>query len=326
MGPGRISWHPEPIFHFRFPISTVSLMDNLTHTLVGAAMAEAGLKKRTALGAATLMIGANFPDIDVLALFFPGSIDVRRGTTHGFPALLLLPFVLAWLMKSYDTHVRRRRDPTAIPADFRQLTILSALAIWTHPTLDFMNVYGMRWLMPFVNKWFYADALFIVDIWILLALGAGVWMSKKWQRTRPARVALLSLAAYVMVMLGITAYGRAQVMKENLGASRLMLGPHPVIPWSRTVIVDMGTHYRTGYWSLFLGYFEGSSTDIPKGDQGADRDVVVRARSHPEARPFLRWSRFPVYRVSQEGPATVVYMEDMRYPGATWASATVRLP
>ena len=42
-------------------------MDNICHTLVGAAMAEAGLKRRTALGSATLMIAANFPDVDVLA-------------------------------------------------------------------------------------------------------------------------------------------------------------------------------------------------------------------------------------------------------------------
>ena len=37
-----------------------------------------------------------------------------------------------------------------------------------------MNIYGMRWLMPFVNKWFYADALFIIDLWMMLALLAAV--------------------------------------------------------------------------------------------------------------------------------------------------------
>src|SRR5687768_6726831 len=136
-------------------------MDNITHTLVGAALAEAGLKKRTALGAATLMIGANFPDIDVAGLLFPNSIDFRRGITHGFPALAILPFVLAGLMLLYDKHVRRRRNPELEPADFRQLCVLSAVSIWTHPTLDFMNSYGMRWLMPMVNEWFYADGLFI---------------------------------------------------------------------------------------------------------------------------------------------------------------------
>jgi inner membrane protein len=300
-------------------------LDNLTHTLVGAAMAEAGLKKRTALGAATLMIGANFPDIDVLALFFPGSIDVRRGATHGFLALAILPFVLAWLMRSYDRGVRLRRDPAATPADFRQLTLLSALAIWTHPTLDFMNIYGMRWLMPFVNKWFYADALFIIDIYILIGLGLAVWWSRRAQQTRPARIALVALASYVVAMLAITGIGRMQVQKQTPPGSRLMLGPQPVFPWSRSVIIDFGTHYRTGYWSLFLGYFEGSSTDIPKGDAGPDRDAVIMARAHPEARPFLRWSRFPVYRVTRDGPTTVVHMEDMRYRGASWASATVRL-
>ena len=39
-------------------------MDNLAHTLAGLALAEAGLKRRTALGAATHVIGANLPDAD----------------------------------------------------------------------------------------------------------------------------------------------------------------------------------------------------------------------------------------------------------------------
>src|SRR5688500_4827500 len=112
-------------------------MDNITHTLVGAALADAGPKKRTALGAARLMIGANFPGIDVAGLLFPSSIDFRRGITHGFPALVILPFVLAGLMWLYDRHVRRRRNPDLAPADLRQLTVLSAISIWTHPTLDF---------------------------------------------------------------------------------------------------------------------------------------------------------------------------------------------
>lgn len=298
-------------------------MDNLTHTLVGAALAEAGLKKRTALGAATLMIGANFPDIDVLALFLPGSIDMRRGATHGFLALAILPFVLAWLMHSYDRNVRLKRDPTATPADFRQLALLSALAIWTHPTLDYMNTYGMRWLMPFVNKWFYADGLFIVDIYLLIILGAGVWWSKRVQRTRPARLALAGLVTYTLTMLVITGVGRSRVEAVKPG-NRFMLAPVPATPWVRSLVMDEGAQYRLGRWSLLGGLQLGEA--FPKGDQGPNRTAVVMARAHPEARPFLRWSRFPVYRVTQDGPVTVVYMEDARYPGASWASATVRLP
>jgi inner membrane protein len=298
-------------------------VDNLTHTLVGAALAEAGLKKRTALGAATLMIGANFPDIDVAFLALPGSIDLRRGITHGFPALAILPFALAGIMLLYDKHVRRRRDPSAIPADFRQLALLSALSIWTHPTLDFMNIYGMRWLMPMVNRWFYADALFIVDLWILLGLGIGVWISRRKASVTPARVALVALASYVLAMIGVTSVGRAQVGADYPGR-KLMLAPVPLVPWNRNVVLEDGDRYRIGSWTPGGGYE--LTYDIPRGDMGDHRESVALARQHLDARPFLRWSRFPYYEVSRQGSGTVVQMYDARYPGVTWASSTVRLP
>ena len=31
------------------------------------------------------------------------------------------------------------------------------------PLLDWLNTYGVRFLMPFDGTWFYGDALFIID-------------------------------------------------------------------------------------------------------------------------------------------------------------------
>ena len=90
------------------------------------------------------------------------------------------------------------------------------------------------------------------------------------------------------------------------------------------MIIDQGERYQLGRWSLTRGATLGAT--FPKGDSGPDRELVIRARAHPEARPFLRWSRFPMYWVSRDGPWTYVHMEDMRYRGAEWASTTVRLP
>ena len=299
-------------------------MDNLTHTLVGAALAESGLKRRTALGAATLMIGANFPDIDVAGLAFPNSIDIRRGATHGFLALAILPFVLAWLMSQYDRRVRLRRDPGREPADFRQLVILSAIAIATHPTLDYMNIYGMRWLMPFVNKWFYADGLFIIDVWILLGLLIGVFWSRRSGNVRPARVALVGLAAYTTVMLGITQISRSQIERAHPGR-RLMAGPKEILSWRRHIILDDGPVYRFGTWAPLSG-----ATISPSSLAKNDADpAAVAARRAPETQPFLRWSRFPFYVVSQHGDVTIVRIADARYTGPSgfgWASVEVRLP
>jgi membrane-bound metal-dependent hydrolase YbcI (DUF457 family) len=30
----------------------------------------------------------------------------------------------------------------------------------SHPALDFLNVYGVRWLMPFDATWFFGDVLY----------------------------------------------------------------------------------------------------------------------------------------------------------------------
>src|SRR6185436_10216514 len=69
-------------------------MDNLCHTLTGAALAEAGLKHRTRFASAALMIAANLPDVDVLA-FATGTppVALRRGWTHG----LLAQVAMDWL-------------------------------------------------------------------------------------------------------------------------------------------------------------------------------------------------------------------------------------
>jgi inner membrane protein len=300
-------------------------VDNITHTFVGAALAEAGLKRRTALGAATLMIGANFPDIDVLGLALPNDIDIRRGTTHGFLALAILPFLLAWLMSLYDKRVRLRRDPSLEPANFRQLTILSAIAIATHPTLDYMNIYGMRWLMPFVNKWFYADGLFIIDVWFLAALVIGVMWSRRTARTRPARLALGAIAAYTMAMLVITSVSRAQIEKVHPG-KRFMAAPDQIVPWRRDIILDDGAEYRFATWSLVGNAPIFWTSTIPKSDSDAAALAASRA---PEARAFLNWSRFPFYRVQGDSSERRVRIADARYTGprgAGWATVDVRLP
>src|SRR5258705_12699146 len=85
-------------------------MDNLCHTLVGAAFGEAGLKRRTRFGHVTLMIASNLPDIDVLA-FATGtpSVALRRGWTHGILAQLCLPILLTALVLA----VTRRRPDAA---------------------------------------------------------------------------------------------------------------------------------------------------------------------------------------------------------------------
>jgi inner membrane protein len=146
-------------------------MDPVTHTLAGASLAQTRFG-RVPLGTATCVIGANLPDIDA-ATYFLGSdlaFGFRRGWTHGLLAMAVLPPLLAWAMHLVD-RLRCRRSPTATPVPVVRLLALSYLTLLSHPALDWLNTYGIRLLMPFNGRWFYGDALFIVDPWVWLALG-----------------------------------------------------------------------------------------------------------------------------------------------------------
>lgn len=296
-------------------------MDNVTHTLVGAALAEAGLKRRTALGAATLMIAANFPDIDVIAVPLGNGIGWRRGITHGIAAQLILPFVLAALMLAWDRLVRLRRNPGLEPADFRQLTLLSAIGIITHPALDYMNSYGMRWLMPFVDKWFYADGLFIIDLWLLFALIACVVLSRRRRSVVPARLTLAGIAAYIVLNLGITELGRRSVASE-FPARRAMVAPVAVAAWKREVVVEEPDSYRLGSYSPFSG-LEMSGEPLARNHTSS---AARHVQGLPSTRDFLNWARFPFYRETVEGGGRRMVIQDARYGRAGWASMSVALP
>ena len=157
-------------------------MDPITHTFLGAALAQTPLRQRTAYASAALIIGANLPDIDGLAMLVDTdtALLLRRGWTHGIAAILILPLILTGVLVLWCRITKNTSRPEFPPLRIRALVGLSYLAVATHPSLDWLNNYGMRWLMPFDGDWFYGDAIFIVDPWMWLLLGGAVFLSHSW--------------------------------------------------------------------------------------------------------------------------------------------------
>ena len=293
-------------------------MDNICHTLVGAALAQTGLKRRTGLATATLMIGANFPDIDVLAIPFGRATEFRRGWTHGVLALVVLPFVLTAIMLAWE-----RSHRSIMPVVWRQLLLLSAISILTHPTLDWMNSYGMRWLMPFSGRWFYGDSLFIIDPFLWLVLGLGVWLSRRRERKRdlhpwrPARAALAVAAAYIVTMLGVHSkaerVARRELSDSGVQIRRLVVTPMPADPVHWSVYADDGARYSRYMVSLAPGKTRRVTVWEPPIDTHADDPAAVSAARTEKGRRFLDWSRLPYYRVTKDVQGTNVDIIDARY-------------
>ncbi len=313
-------------------------MDPATHTLVGFSLAEAGLKRRTAMGTAVLVVGANLPDIDVLSLLWGPETGLwfRRGATHGVLALVLLPLLLTgflWLWARVRRSKTVRRG--AVPFRTAQVLLLATTAVATHPALDFLNVYGMRWLMPFSETWWYADTLFIVDPWVWAMLAAGLYLAKQRGNAgaseaarRPPRIAIVVMAVYVMLMATTNILGRTIVARaateQGFAPERLMVAPVAVNPFRRAVVVQDSVRYHFGtlHW---LGRPRVRFADLTYGSR-PDHPAAAAALRGPRPRHFLSWARFPYYQVEVYPDSYVVRIADARYaidPERSWAATTV---
>ena len=273
---------------------------------------------------ATLLIGANLPDVDVLSYAFGGGLTAltfRRGWTHGVAGLLVLPAVLTALIAVWGRVSRR-------PVDARQVVLLAAISIATHPLLDFMNTYGMRWLMPFGHRWYYGDALFIVDPWIWTALVVGIVLARGKRDGKYATGALAIVGLYTLAMLGASQWEERLIGRELQASGsqqpRVMVAPVPLNPLRRRVVIDDGDRYRFGTvnW-LHRPAFALEPDEIPKGTESTPAQAASETR---EGRAFLSWARFPFFVV--EPPGEMVHIVDARYtldPNATFAAITIKL-
>ena len=293
-------------------------MDNLCHTLAGAALGKAGLARRTSLGMSTLLIASNLPDVDV-AVFATNTLAMwfRRGWTHGVLAQAALPLLLAGAVALWGRW-RGKGDLVRVG----QLVLLAYVGVLSHVFLDWLNTYGVRLLMPFSNQWFYGDTLFVVDPWMYLALGAGVWLSRRRERggrpapQRPARVALAVADGIFEYSTAPTLAGRGVVAAGFVGAgrragTRFMVSPVVVNPFKREVVVDVGDRYEKGVvWFDPLPHFRPAGFGM---GHGLTDPAVQQALDTPLARDFLVWSRFPFATVDTSTSPPRVWLNDYRY-------------
>jgi inner membrane protein len=306
-------------------------MDNLTHSLIGAALGQAGLKRKTGLAMPALIIGANIPDIDAACFFWlegTEHLGFRRGITHGPPAMVLLPLILGALLWWFDhwQAARGKRPEGRLPVSFKWLYLLGLIGCLSHPLFDWFNSYGIRLLEPFSSTWFYGDVLFIIDIWILIALGIGVWCSRKRERSGaakwalPAQAALGVMAAYIALNMAISNVAAFTAKSDAPYPVEVVANPVPIAFWRREV-----------QWRTSDGQYGAMPCDLRSCQRyplamrkiGMDDPRITKwAKGDPQAEAFLFWSRMPI---AQPGPDGIV-LTDQRFKDVpTRGSFTVEL-
>src|SRR5439155_25622956 len=213
-------------------------MDNLSHTLVGAALGRAIAGHRIRGAGLVGAIAGNAPDWTEL-LAAPGVgpprsgltyLEWHRGITHSLLGAAIEIAALTLLVWLGERWWSRRRGRPAPPWSWLALCI--SATVLSHLYLDWQGSYGLRPFLPWSSRWYYADWIAIVDpfFWIvpLVALAWG------------ARRHWLPALGYVGALLGVTAL--------VLWARRPL-----VAPWVRLAVLGGGVACVTGWVRHWFG-------------------------------------------------------------------------
>lgn len=152
----------------------------MTHGLAGMLMADMAIRAYesrqggpapTGLRRSAVVLGviaAEFPDADLLysgdllGIGKLGYLLHHRGHTH----TLLFAVLSALLLWAVVLLVRRN---ARTPAERGLLLALAFGGTLSHIMLDFTNSYGVHPFWPLDSRWFYGDAIFIVEPWLWIA-------------------------------------------------------------------------------------------------------------------------------------------------------------
>ena len=274
-------------------------MDNLTHTFVGLAAAKAGLERLSPGATALCLLAANAPDSDIIVLAFGDRWDFlqhHRGITHAIVGVIALAILLPLTMHFVDRLWSRFRNQPA-KTKLKGLMLASFIVSATHPLLDWTNNYGIRFLLPWNQKWSYGDLVFIVDPFLWLILGGASFLLTA--RTKLLKFSWAAVAAVLTFLIV------ASPRSGNLPNARLV-----ALLWILALVVlivlfvkDAGERWGARiafvafalvlcYWSA-LGFAHARA--VARGSEAAARlasargEVVARVAAMPRlANPF-RW-------------------------------------
>ncbi|MCB0416574.1 MAG: metal-dependent hydrolase [Bdellovibrionaceae bacterium] len=195
-------------------------MDNITHSLIGIAIAEEAVQYRRHRGENVSKVAQasmwlvslaanNLPDLDFF--YSPitkgplGYLLHHRGHTHSLAAIL--PQVLAMLLPIY--FYNRWKKLGLGRKDFGYLWLMAGFGIGVHIFLDGLNSYGIHPFWPFQNKWYYDDSVFIVEPWIWVTLIPVLVQLTPWKIPRFFFALIWCVALVLLWITGLVPKGMA---------------------------------------------------------------------------------------------------------------------
>src|SRR2546428_160396 len=181
-------------------------MDNLAHTLVGAALGRAVAGRELPAAGWIGAIAGNAPDWAEL-LLKPAAWSPRAGVEYlvyrrGIPPSFVgAPVESAALTGRVGLLLRLWARRTAVTAPpWRWIVACVTATVASHLYLDWQGSYGLRPFLPWRAQWYYADWVAIVDpfFWVVPLVALAWGARRHWG---PALVYLIALVGVTTLVL-----------------------------------------------------------------------------------------------------------------------------
>jgi inner membrane protein len=272
-------------------------MDSLTQVALGASIGVAVMGRRTAVWKAAAWGGLAglLPDLDVLIDHGDAVLNMvrHRGPSHSLIWLSLLAPALAWLAHRLSAP----RPGSALAGGSGSTWALWSVALWlalfTHPLLDLMTIYGTQVWQPLTDQAYGLGSMFIIDplysLPLLLGLiGAAVARRLSWGLGANALGLFLStvyLAWSALAQASVADHARQSLAAAGLPSDRLLVTPAPLQTQLWRVVALDGERYHEGYYAL---RDQGRPIRFRAFDRGGD--LLVRHAAHVQVQRLQRFA------------------------------------
>jgi inner membrane protein len=227
-------------------------MDSLSQLALGAACTVAVMGRRTSVGKAAAWgaVLGTLPDLDAFIDHGDPLLNMvlHRADSHSLFYLTLLAPLLGAAIARLSGEA----------AQWRRWTLAAWVALFTHPLLDLMTVYGTQLARPFTDHPYAVGSVFIIDPLYTLPLlaGLGVALASR-QPLAGLRANLIGLALSTFYLVWgvaaqqhVSAVARHTLQAQGVEIERLLVTPTAFNSVLWRVLAMSDGHYREGYHSL----------------------------------------------------------------------------
>ena len=273
-------------------------MENLTHSLLGAAVAELTVpanatttQRRSFLVAG--LVAANLPDADLVYTGITagplGYLLHHRGHTHTVVGLLGLAVLIGAMCLLPP--IRRRLGPLR-----PRLWTLIGLGLLSHLLLDSWNSYGVHPFWPLDAAWYYGDAIYILEPWLWLFFGVAATLNARPVHARMMLGTLLVALAGALAGFGMIPVGALIALVALAGSLGVLAAGWAPITRSAAAIAAAAL-FVTGMFVLRQHVRQKVLAETPAATRGRIIDVVLS----PQPANPLCWSALAIATDEQSG-------------------------